>query len=173
MYAPGKRVAAHALVSRSSSARGFRAAALWALGSSGGGCGQRPVKAPLARRFAKSHSIIDKLCEYMLFSQSFETRAAEIGSSHTDAHTAAGFFTNLQRARGAGIRAYPLFLRPPCRWDSRNSAARPVPIADNFLLKQQKQRERRFAKGRCGSLSGRPRGLGNGRAILLGGDAAT
>jgi hypothetical protein len=56
--------------------------------------------------------------------------------------------------RSTGTRAYALFLQPTCRWNSRISAARPVSIADNFLLKQQKQRERRFAKERCGSLFG-------------------
>jgi hypothetical protein len=102
-----------------------------------------PVK---ARWFARSHSIIDKLCECVLFSQSFETRAAEIGSSHADAHPAAGFFYQSTAGRSAGSRAYALFLQPPCHWNSRISAARPVSIADNFLLQQQKQRERRFAK---------------------------
>jgi hypothetical protein len=38
------------------------------------------VKVPLARRLAKSHSIIDKLCEYVLFLQSLKTE--QQGSPH-------------------------------------------------------------------------------------------
>jgi hypothetical protein len=87
------------------------------------------------------------------------------------ARPAAGFERSTA-GRSAGIRAYRLFLRPPCLWNSRITAARTVSTADNFLLKQQKQRERRFAKWRCGSLSGTPRGWATAE-ILLGGDAAT
>jgi hypothetical protein len=147
----------------------LRAVALWGALKFRWRMPKRPVKGPLVRWSAKSHSIIDKLYECVLLSQYFETRAAEIGSSHADAHPAAGFFTQYAAGRSAGNRAYPLFLRPPCRWNSRISAARPVSIADDYLQKQQKQRERRLAKGLCGSLSGRPRGSG----YCSGGDAAT
>jgi hypothetical protein len=61
--------------------------------------------------------------------------------------------------RSARTRAYALFLQPPFRWNSRISAARPVSIADNFLLKQQKQRERRFRQKGVAVVSSAPRGL--------------
>jgi hypothetical protein len=48
-------------------------------------------------------------------------------------------------------RAGALFLaRPGCR-NSRISAAKAMSPADNFLQKQQKQRERRVTKGRGGN----------------------
>jgi hypothetical protein len=103
------------------------------------------VKVPLAQRFAKSHSIIDKLCEYMLFSQSLKTEQQR--SIHRmQTRTGRRVFYESAAGRGPGTGAYAVFLQPPCRWNSSISAARPASIADNFLLKQQKQRERRFAK---------------------------
>ena len=34
----------------------------------------------------------------------------------------------------------PLFCHPPGRWNARIPAAKAMPVADNFLQKQQKQR---------------------------------
>jgi hypothetical protein len=122
---------------------------------------ERPEGAQLmlCQRSGNSLNGIKLLTNYAhicYFSQSFSgTRAAEIGSSHADTLPAAGFFCQST----AGTRAYALFLQPPCRWNSRISAARPVSIADNFLLKQQKQWERRFAKRALRYSSSAPRGL--------------
>jgi hypothetical protein len=115
---------------------------------------ERPKAAQLmpCQRSGNSLNGIQLLTNYAhicYFSQSFSgTRAAEIGSSHADTLPAAGFFANLQRAPASA----PALARCSCSRlaavNSRISAARPVSIADNFLLKQQKQWERRFAKGR-------------------------
>jgi hypothetical protein len=56
---------------------------------------------------------------------------------------------------------YPLFFALPRRSNSRISAAKAMSLADNFLQKQQEQRERQFAKGRCGNPARRPRGSRN------------
>ena len=87
---------------------------------------ERPVKVPLARWFAKSHSIIDKLCDYMLFfaiSRDQNSRDRFIACRRAPRRQVLYQST---AGHSACTRAYPLFLRPPCRVNSRISAARPV-----------------------------------------------
>jgi len=59
-------------------------------------------------------------------------------------------YRDLQRAGAL------LLARPGCG-NSRISAAQAISPADNFLQKQQKQRERRVTKGRGGNPVGGPR----------------
>src|SRR5260370_27303164 len=66
-----------------------------------------------------------------------------VNSLHTNAHPRHWLFpAGLQRATAL----LPLFFSPRQRWNPRLSAAKRMSIADNFLQKQQKQREPRLAK---------------------------
>jgi hypothetical protein len=63
-------------------------------------------------------------------------------------------YANLPANCSVDTRCYSLFFYAPHRWNSRISAAMTMSLADNLLQKQQKQRERRFANGRCGNPAG-------------------
>jgi hypothetical protein len=65
-------------------------------------------------------------------------------------------------------RCYSLFFRAPRLWNSRIPAANTMSLTDNFLQKQQKQRERQPAKGGCGNPAGRPRASRNRSAHPIG-----
>jgi hypothetical protein len=69
----------------------------------------------------------------------------KMGSLHAISAPARSPFANLQGSQRAGA----LFLGPPGCPNSRISAAKAMSPADDFLQKQQKQRERRVKKG-CG-----------------------
>jgi hypothetical protein len=47
----------------------------------------------------------------------------------------------IQQVYSGAARCSPLFFAPPSRLNSRIPAAKTMPLADNFLQKQQKQRE--------------------------------
>jgi hypothetical protein len=65
-----------------------------------------------------------------------------------------GVYANLPANCSVDTRCYSLFFYASHRSNSRISAAMTMSLADNLLQKQQKQRERRFAKGRCGNPAG-------------------
>src|SRR5436190_245384 len=53
----------------------------------------------------------------------------------------------IERDFNGPARCLPLFFAPLPRRNSRISAAKATSVADNFLQKQQKRRERRLKKG--------------------------
>jgi hypothetical protein len=48
----------------------------------------------------------------------------------------------IQQVYSGAARCSPLFFAPPSRLNSRIPAAKTMPLADNFLQKQQKHRDR-------------------------------
>src|SRR5216683_3696012 len=82
----------------------------------------------------------------MLFQQNYYQLAADEEFVACKGPFAKSAFADLQPLTAGWRAVCPLFFAPRRRWNSRVSAAKAMPLAANFLQKQQKQRERPFAK---------------------------
>jgi hypothetical protein len=90
---------------------------------------------------------LSTICEiHAIIAISLIRKGPDMSPSYANAHSVTSFWQYTAR-RSGGTRCS---RRTPPRWNSRISAAKVISVADKFLQKQQEQRERRFANGRCG-----------------------